>query len=606
MDTPICFVGLASPSLFTLSSSSKLPEMTSTFQRNSNSFMKSKKSTRTFSHSLIKSAISQSIESVHPIEHDSDSDENIEVVIHTETYGCAMNIADTQVIHSLILSEFSSFSDKITLKFTENESEATVFLINTCAIREKAEIKVIQRLKYLNTLRNRRLSTDPPQIICVLGCMAEHMKKELLDPSPLSQLFTKTTKKTTNSNQNHRLADIVLGPDSYRALPFAILNALCYRDSFSSSYNVQLSTEETYADVAPVRKLHSKDGDVSAFVNVMRGCDNACTFCVVPRTRGRERSRPMDSIVSEVQQLSHEGFKEVVLLGQNVNSYNDLSVSAEQNSMNERKVIKYSSEGFSSRYGQKDAGKTFAELLWKVSEIDDEMRIRFTSPHPKDYPMELIEVMNSRNNLCKQVHVPLQSGSTLVLDRMKRGYSREVYIELVESLREQIPNVALSTDIICGFCGETEKEFEETIELMKKVQFEQAFLYAYSERDGTPAAKFLIDDVNEDVKQKRLSRMIEVFHECARTKNEIEEIGRNHLVLIDGEASKRIGYLSGRTDTNKRVIFKGHSALKAGDYVEVQIQKSSSLTLTADFIKKSSIKQFFKTSQNITMNPILL
>ncbi|KAA8496617.1 CDK5RAP1-like protein [Porphyridium purpureum] len=504
------------------------------------------------------------------------------LVIFEETYGCAMNIADTQVVRALIAKEL-----KTEVEYTTDENQANVFLLNTCAIRENAEQRVMQRLKYLRTIGSRRPKEDRP-VVAVLGCMAEHLKHSLLDD---------------------KLCQIVMGPDAYRELPSALRAVTASDGSDMTAYNVQLSAEDTYAEISPVRDVQGEDGNVSAFLTVMRGCANACSFCVVPRTRGAERSRDLKSVVREIRELSEQGFKEVVLLGQNVNSYNDVSqlqlgsASARPVTVQIAGKVQYAA-GFETRYPRRDRGLVFADLLSEVSAVDPEMRIRFTSPHPKDYPDEMIDIMSKRANICKQVHVPAQSGSTPVLARMNRGYSREAYLELVDTLRSRLPGVALSTDIIAGFCGETLDEHAETVSLMQEVGFENAFMYAYSVRSGTPAAVHLVDTVSEEEKGRRLAEIISVFHKRAEEKNQAE-IGRSHLVLVEGQAraKKLPGFLTGRTDTNKRVFFKdvpiqagefGQTLKRAvaGDYVEVVVESATSLTMRSRAIRQSSIQAY--------------
>lgn len=407
--------------------------------------------------------------------------------------------------------------------------EADVIFVNTCAIRENAEDRVWNRLKEFRHLKkeNKRLKVG------VLGCMAERIREKIMD--------------------QEKLVDIVAGPDAYRDLPGLLKET---DDTGQGAMNVQLSKEETYADVTPVR---TDDNGVSAFVTIMRGCDNMCAFCVVPFTRGRERSRPVESILAELKHLSKQGYKEVTLLGQNVNSYQYEDYS-------------------------------FTCLMDKASQVDPEMRIRFSSPHPKDFPVELLHLIAERPNLCNYIHIPAQSGNDDVLERMRRPYTREQYLKLVKQMREIIPGVTLSTDIISGFCEETEEEHEDTLSLMEKVQYDLAYMFAYSERGRTLAQRKYEDDVPEDVKKRRLSEIIEQQMDIQEELNK-KEIGKRHLVLIEGTSKRSDEQLKGRTDTNKMVVFDRHD-LQKGDYAEVEITDCTSATLMGEVIGKSSIAEF--------------
>jgi MiaB/RimO family radical SAM methylthiotransferase len=358
------------------------------------------------------------------------------------------------------------------------------------------------------------------------------------------------------------MADLVVGPDAYRDLPRMLANLLSpsNHDRRQHAINVQLSVDETYSDISPVRHV-SDDDAVSAFVSIQRGCANRCSFCIVPFTRGIERSRPLISIVDEIRRLHYDsGIKEVTLLGQNVNSYHDQSDEA--TTANASTSYQLSNSGFRSRIRRSDAGFFFADLLEAVSDINPhELRVRFTSPHPKDYPTPLLQLMAERPNVCNHLHMPAQSGSSNVLNRMKRGYSREAYLQLLDDVRATIPDVAVSSDFIAGFCGETEDEHNDTISLLENVRYDQAFMFAYSRRDGTHAARTMIDNVPEDVKQRRLREIIDTYHRTIQAKNTSEEVGRLRLVLVEGETKKRsrdVGGLqswNGRTDQNKRIFF---------------------------------------------------
>ncbi len=416
------------------------------------------------------------------------------------------------------------------MKPVQEPESADIIFINTCSIRENAEDRVWNRLKEF-----RHLKKDKNKLtVGVLGCMAERIREKIMD--------------------KEKLVDIVAGPDAYRDLP----NLLTEVDSGQGAVNVQLSKEETYADVKPVR---TQDNGVSAFVTIMRGCDNMCAFCVVPFTRGRERSRPMESILDELKRLSDQGYKEVTLLGQNVNSY-------------------------------LDGERTFTRLMDEASRVDPEMRIRFSSPHPKDFPVELLHLIAERPNLCNYIHIPAQSGNDNVLERMRRPYTREQYLKLVKQMREIIPGVTLSTDIITGFCNETEQEHKDTLSLMKKVRYDLAYMFAYSERGRTLAQRKFEDNVPEEVKKRRLSEIIEQQMNIQEELNNTQ-IGAHHLVLAEGTSKRSDDQLRGRTDTNKMVVFDRHD-LQKGEYAEVEISDCTSATLMGDVIGKSSIAEFEK------------
>lgn len=448
-----------------------------------------------------------------------------------ETYGCAMNTSDTEIIRSILKGAGCE-------EVTSIES-ASVVLTNTCAIREGAEKKVFDRLNYFQSIRNKNKLAGKTKgrrhspLVGVLGCMAERLKGKLLEEDGV---------------------DFVVGPDAYRDLPrllSSVSNSTAQKEA-----NVQLSLDETYADISPVRESSS----ASAFVSIMRGCNNMCSFCVVPFTRGRERSRDMASILSEIQKLAHEGgVREIVLLGQNVNGYHD--TSAESAQLYPSNTSYTPTPGFVPLYNSKkksQAGARFADLLGEVAKIHPEMRVRFTSPHPKDFPPEVLQVIAEMPNICKSIHLPLQSGSTNVLARMRRGYTSEAFYSLVEEARRIIPNVTISTDVISGFCGETEEEHEETVAMMKKVEFDQAFMFAYSLRDKTHAAHTMEDNVPEKEKIARLQQVIDSFKVGIRRKNRATELGKLRLVLVEGPAKKstpQLELLTGRTDGNKRVVF---------------------------------------------------
>lgn len=431
---------------------------------------------------------------------------------YIETYGCQMNFSDTEIIAS-ILTELG-------YGFTREEQLADLVLLNTCSIRENAEAKIWNRLDQLKGAKRRK----PSLMIGVMGCMAERLKHKLLEES--------------------QLVDLVVGPDAYRSLPTLLSEV----ESGQKAVNVLLSREETYADLAPVR-LNSNG--VSAFISIMRGCNNMCTFCVVPFTRGRERSRPWASIVQEAEELYRQGYREITLLGQNVDSYRDSECN-------------------------------FAQLLDRVAGVAPDLRIRFSTSHPKDMTDEVLYVMASRPNICKFIHLPVQSGSSRILELMNRGHSREWYQSRIESVRRILPGCALSTDIIAGFCTETDADHQETLSLMEWVGYDHAFMFFYSERPGTPAAKKLADDVPLEVKKERLSQIIDLQNRLSRESN-FREIGRIHRVLIEGDSKRSELEFCGRTDSNKMVVFpKTGRILAAGQYVDVRITEASSATLKGE------------------------
>lgn len=496
-----------------------------------------------------------------------------------------MNVNDTDIVRSLLLN--AGWQE------TLQENDAGVLLTNTCAIREGAETKVWDRLKQLRALQ-RKGHHNRIAIVGVLGCMAERLQQDLLGDG---------------------LADLVVGPDAYRDLP-RLLDTLLDEDGEDQAFNVQLSLEETYADIKPVRR--SKD-DMSAFVSIQRGCANRCSFCIVPFTRGQERSRPMQSILDEIRQLHwDENVKEVTLLGQNVNSYHDTSEAARL--ARPSSDYRMSNDGFRSRIRREDAGYFFADLLAAVSDISPELRVRFTSPHPKDYPAELLSLMAERPNVCQHLHMPAQSGSTSMLKRMKRGYTREAYLQLLDDVHTVIPDVAISSDFIAGFCEETEEEHADTLSLMEQVRYDQAFMFAYSLREKTHAHRTMQDNVPEDVKQRRLREIIDVFHRNVQEKNVEREVGRLRLVLLEGESKRsKPGMLRwhGRTDQNKRIVFpvsddlqcwsdhdlfvgrnfvgtvpSPSSRLMHGDYAVVEVTEAKGHTLRGRLLWKTSIAGF--------------
>jgi len=440
---------------------------------------------------------------------------------YIETYGCQMNMADSEVVNSILMNEGMSP--------VQSAEEADVIFVNTCSIRENAETRVWNRLKEFRSLKKEKKDLT----VGVLGCMAERIKENIIE--------------------QEQLVDIVVGPDAYRDIP----NLLKEVNDGRKAVNVLLSLEETYADITPVR---TSGNGVTAFVSIMRGCDNMCAFCVVPFTRGRERSRPLTSIMNEIRQLNEQGYKEITVLGQNVNSY---------------------------KYEDID----FTRLMDEISKANPEIRFRFSSPHPKDFPEPLLHLIAERPNLCNYIHIPAQAGSDTMLERMRRPYTREQYLKLIDRMREIIPGVSLSTDIIAGFCDETEEEHEGTMSLMKIVEYDLAYMFAYSERERTLAARKYEDNVPEDVKKRRLSEIIQQ-QMSIQEKNNKDEVGKRHLVLVEGISKKSDQQLSGRTDTNKMAVFDRRDFQK-GDYVEVEVTDYTSATLITKPIQKSSIEEFF-------------
>uniref|UniRef100_A0A7S3CTV3 Uncharacterized protein n=1 Tax=Strombidium rassoulzadegani TaxID=1082188 RepID=A0A7S3CTV3_9SPIT len=463
-----------------------------------------------------------------------------------ETHGCQMNVADSQIVETVMDSAGYSMAD--------DAEEADVLFINTCAIREGAEQKIWNKLgskHHAMKLRKREKK------IGVLGCMAERLKDKMLE---------------------NKTVDLVAGPDAYRDLPRLLKILENQSEESEQAMNVQLSFDETYADIIPVRK---DKNDFHAWISIMRGCNNMCSFCIVPFTRGRERSRPTLSIEDEVRYLRDQGVREVTLLGQNVNSYHDQGQMSQWLDHSFVGGKHENSSGFKETFKLRDGeGVRFAELLDRVSDIAPEVRFRFTSPHPKDFPDPLLHVIANKANVCKQIHLPAQSGNTDMLFRMRRNHSRESYLELVSHIREIIPGVALSSDFICGFCGETDEEFEDTMSLIELVGYDQAFFFAYSMRERTHAHRRMQDDVPEDVKKRRLVRMIDAF-KVKQLEIQKAEIGREHLVFIDKLGRVKETQFSGLTDTNKRAILPRNTEVSydIGDLVRARVTDSSQNTL---------------------------
>jgi tRNA-2-methylthio-N6-dimethylallyladenosine synthase len=441
--------------------------------------------------------------------------------VYIETYGCQMNFSDSEIVAAVMTeNNYESVSDS---------HDADVVFLNTCSIRDHAEQRVLNRLKQLQVLRKKK----PGLIIGVLGCMAERLKESLLEEAALGMRI-----------------DMVAGPDAYRELPQLMLDA----ESGHKAVNVLLSADETYADITPVRYAA---GGVSAFISIMRGCENFCAYCVVPFTRGKERSRNPLSIINEARQLFDMGYREITLLGQNVNSY---------------------------RYDEAESRQylNFGGLLEKVAAVDPLLRVRFATSHPKDLSDELLMVMADYPNICRAVHLPVQSGSTAVLKRMNRGYTRDTYMQRIEAIRKILPGAAVSTDIITGFCGETADEHLETISLMKWAAFDYAFMFKYSERPGTLAAKKLNDDVPEPEKTRRLEEVINLQQQLSLKSNQ-GDIGSICEVLTEGFSKRSRAHVSGRNGNNKVVVFPD-KGFKPGDYVQVRITGCSSATLKGEAI----------------------
>ena len=453
-----------------------------------------------------------------------------------ETYGCQMNVADSEVVAAILGAEGYALA--------ETDADADVVLINTCAIREKAEDRVRARLGTLRARKTQRLAAREPDLtIGVLGCMAERLRAKLLD--------------------QEKLVDVVAGPDAYRDLPRLLSET---RESGQAAVNVLLSREETYADLAPVR--YDSNG-VSAFVSIMRGCDNMCAFCVVPFTRGRERSRPAASVLDEVRALVDAGYKEVTVLGQNVNSY---------------------------RADADGAAVDFAELLYRISLLSPELRIRYSTSHPKDCSDSLLHVHRERPTVTNFIHLPVQHGNTDVLQRMRRTYSRDEYLALVGRARAIVPDVSFSTDLIAGFCGETDAEHADTLTLMDAVGYDSAFMFAYSERPDTYAARKLADDVPEAVKKARLAEIIARQNATSLARN-LGRVGRREAVLVEGRSKRSEAQLCGRTDANQMVVFDRPEApyhgapLGAGDYALVEVTAATSATLRGRFLERTTLAE---------------
>lgn len=439
--------------------------------------------------------------------------------LYIESYGCQMNFADSEIV--------SSVMNTAGFDTTSRYEDADVVFLNTCSIRENAEQKVRKRLELFNSKRN----LYPDMIVGVLGCMAERLKSKLID--------------------EEKIVDLVVGPDSYRSLPMLINEV----DNGQKAVNVFLSREETYDDITPVR-LNSNG--VTAFISIMRGCDNMCSFCVVPYTRGRERSRDPETILNEARDLIAQGYKEVTLLGQNVDSYKWTPATGGDH-------------------------LNFAQLLEKVALLSPELRVRFSTSHPKDITDEVLHTIAKYENICNNIHLPAQSGSSRILELMNRTYDREWYLGRINAIRRIIgEDCGISTDMIAGFCSETEEEHQETISLMQLVKYDYAYMFSYSERPGTPAAKKLADDIPEEVKSRRLSEIIAIQSQSSAERNQ-NDLNKVHKVLVEGYSKRSDEYLSGKNSANKVVVFpKKH--YKKGEYVDVLVTSCTSATLLGEAI----------------------
>jgi len=441
-------------------------------------------------------------------------------LVHIETFGCQMNEYDTELVRSLLKT--SGFA------FTDDRERADIVLMNTCAIREHAHERVYGHLADLKAIKRQR-----PLIVGVLGCMAQNLKEELLDAQPI--------------------VDLMVGPDAYRKLPSLIEAAITAQESglVRKGAAVDLSEYETYGDILPERT----EG-VNAWIAVMRGCDNFCTFCVVPYTRGRERSRDPQGIVREAEHLVAQGHRQVTLLGQNVNSY---------------------------RYD----GWDFARLITTVADIPGIERVRFTSPHPKDFPPPLLDAVATHPRICKHIHLPLQAGNDRILDMMGRTYSRKEYLSLVDDIRYRNSSIALSTDIICGFCTENEEEFQDTYRVVEEVGYHSAFIFKYSERKHTIASRKYLDDVAETAKVDRVNRLIELQKRISLLKNQ-EMVGHTVQVLVEGDSKKSTDQWMGKSDSNVTVVWqKGEAPTKPGDLVSVGVFRASVTTLFGSDVRAS-------------------
>ena len=446
--------------------------------------------------------------------------------VYIESYGCQMNFSDSEIVASILLTE--GFAT------TRNEQEADVILLNTCAIRDNAEQRIRNRLKHFKRHKQRKREL----VVGVLGCMAERLKSQLLE--------------------EEKLVDLVAGPDAYRALPSLIAEV----NDGRKAVNVLLSREETYADISPVR-LDSNG--VLAFISIARGCDNMCSFCVVPFTRGRERSRDPESIVREARGLFERGYREVTLLGQNVDSYRWNVARKDGIQDIDQEVV------------------NFTQLLEKVALVDGALRVRFSTSHPKDMTDDVLKIMAKYKNICNYIHLPVQSGNTEILKKMNRGYTREWYLDRITSIRKTVPNCGISMDVITGFCSETEEQHKETLSLMELVRYDFAYMFIYSERPKTLAERKYVDDVPEEVKKRRLKEIIDLQQIHSLESNK-KAIGKTHEVLIEGPSKRSDDFLCGRNTQNTMVVFPKEN-FKAGQYVNVIVNDCTSATLMGKAIE---------------------
>lgn len=439
---------------------------------------------------------------------------NIKKKLYIETYGCQMNFSDSQIVGSIMTDHEFETTDQI--------GEADLIFVNTCSIRDNAEKRIRARLKEFNRYKKKK----PGLIIGVLGCMAERLKEQLLE--------------------EEKMVDVIVGPDAYRDLP-RLLNLA---ESGQKAINVILSADETYADIDPVRL---ESNGVSAFISIMRGCENFCTYCVVPFTRGKERSREPETIINEARGLFDQGYREVTLLGQNVNSYKN------------------------------EAGIGFPDLMELVASISPQLRVRFATSHPKDLSDELLKVMAAHPNICRSIHLPVQSGSDAMLKLMNRKYTKEWYLGRIEAIRKYLPDCALSTDIIAGFCNETEEDHMETMQLMENVGYDYAYMFKYSERPDTLAARKYKDNVPEEAKSLRLQQIIDLQQKLSLKSNKAD-IGKTFEVLVESISRKSGEELAGRNSQNKVVVFPKGS-FKPGDYVTVKIDSCTTATLKGKIVE---------------------
>ena len=452
------------------------------------------------------------------VSNNADSSQMADKKLYIETYGCQMNVADSEVVASIMETVGYSQTDAV--------DSADAVLLNTCSIRDNAEQKIRSRLQALNALR--RAKNRKPLIVGVIGCMAERAKDELI---------------------NRDGVDLVAGPDAYLDLP----NLFAAVEAGHKAINVELSTTETYRDVIPARSLANR---VSGFVSIMRGCNNFCSYCIVPYTRGRERSRELASILNEVADLERHGFKEVTLLGQNVNSYRYVTPEGET--------------------------VDFPALLERVAQSAPSMRVRFTTSHPKDMSDATIDVIARYPNICNHIHLPVQSGSNSVLKAMNRKYTREWYLDRIQAIRSRIPDCGISSDLFTGFHGETEEDFNQTLDLMREAAFDSSFMFKYSERPGTLASRTMPDNVPEEMKVERLNRMIALQNELSAESNR-RDIGKVFEVLVEGFSKRSREHMMGRTQQNKAAVFP-RGTVKVGDFVKVRVTDASSATLICELV----------------------